>query len=106
MFFLLALHKIKARVYTKQCAVFLRDRRFKTNGWAPVLRVPCKKRTVRFVLFVSETTELIFSDFCHRLGGSLRDLSISVLVFWVVMPCGLVGRYQRLGGTHRLHLWG
>jgi hypothetical protein len=26
------------------------------------------------------------------------------LVFWVVTPCGLVGRSQRFGGTYRLHL--
>jgi hypothetical protein len=25
---------------------------------------------------------------------------VSVLVFWVVTPCGLVGRYQRFGGTY------
>jgi hypothetical protein len=27
-----------------------------------------------------------------------------MLVFWVVTPCGLVGRYQRIGGTYCLHL--
>jgi hypothetical protein len=27
-----------------------------------------------------------------------------VLVFYVVTPCGLMGRYQRLGGTYWLHL--
>jgi hypothetical protein len=27
------------------------------------------------------------------------DLMMSVLVFWVVKPCGLVGRYQRFEGT-------
>jgi hypothetical protein len=26
------------------------------------------------------------------------------LVFWVITPCGLVGRNQRLGGTYYLHL--
>jgi hypothetical protein len=26
------------------------------------------------------------------------------LVFWVVTQCGLVGRYQRFGGTYCLHL--
>jgi hypothetical protein len=28
----------------------------------------------------------------------------SKLVFWVLTPCGLVGRYQRFGGTYYLHL--
>jgi hypothetical protein len=30
----------------------------------------------------------------------LRAVKISMLVFWVVMPCGLVGRYQRFGGKY------
>jgi hypothetical protein len=29
-----------------------------------------------------------------------------ILVFWVVKPCGLVGRYQRFRGTYCLHLKG
>jgi hypothetical protein len=38
----------------------------------------------------------------------LRMVTISMLVFWVVTPCGLAGRYRRFGGTYRLHLqdWG
>jgi hypothetical protein len=31
---------------------------------------------------------------------------MSVVVFWVVMPYGLIGGYQRFGGTYRLHLQG
>jgi hypothetical protein len=31
-------------------------------------------------------------------------VSMSMLVFWVVTPCGLVGRYQRFEGTYSLHL--
>jgi hypothetical protein len=27
-----------------------------------------------------------------------------LLAFWAVTPCGLVGRYQRFGGTYFLHL--
>jgi hypothetical protein len=34
----------------------------------------------------------------------LTTVKMSMLVFWVVMPCGLVGRYQRFGETHCLHL--
>jgi hypothetical protein len=30
--------------------------------------------------------------------------SLSMLVFWVVTSCGLVGRYQHVGGTYCLHL--
>jgi hypothetical protein len=26
------------------------------------------------------------------------------MVFWVVTPCGLVGRHQRLGGTNRRYV--
>jgi hypothetical protein len=28
------------------------------------------------------------------------------MVFWIVMACGLVGRYQRFGRTYCLHLQG
>jgi hypothetical protein len=31
-------------------------------------------------------------------------MKIAVLVFWVVTPCGLVGRYQQFGGTCCLHI--
>jgi hypothetical protein len=31
-------------------------------------------------------------------------LALLIVVFWVVMLCGLVGGYQRFGGTYRLHL--
>jgi hypothetical protein len=31
---------------------------------------------------------------------------ISMLVFWVVTPCGLVGEYESFGGTYCLHLQG
>jgi hypothetical protein len=34
----------------------------------------------------------------------LRAVQMSVLVLWVVTPCGLVGRYQRFGGTFCFHL--
>jgi hypothetical protein len=30
----------------------------------------------------------------------LTAVKISLLVFWVVMPCGLVGRYQCFGETY------
>jgi hypothetical protein len=30
----------------------------------------------------------------------------SIFVFWVVTPCGLLGRCQGLGGTYCLHLQG
>jgi hypothetical protein len=43
--------------------------------------------------------------------SSLSDLSFHsgedyVLVFWVVTPCGLVGRFQRFGETYCPHLQG
>jgi hypothetical protein len=43
---------------------------------------------------------------CFKTTKSLyfkRLYQVSKLVFWVVTPCGLVGRYQGFGGTHWLH---
>jgi hypothetical protein len=34
----------------------------------------------------------------------LTAVKMSVLFFWVVTLCGLVGKYQRFGGTYCLHL--
>jgi hypothetical protein len=34
----------------------------------------------------------------------LTAVKILMLVFWVVRPCGLVGRYQHFVGTYCLHL--
>jgi hypothetical protein len=36
----------------------------------------------------------------------LTTVKMSILVFWVVTPCGLIGRYQRFGGIYYLHLQG
>jgi hypothetical protein len=36
----------------------------------------------------------------------LPAVKVSMLIFWVVMPCGLTGRYQRFEGTYCLHLLG
>jgi hypothetical protein len=36
----------------------------------------------------------------------LPAVKMSMLVFWVVTPCGLAVRYQRLRGTYCLHLQG
>jgi hypothetical protein len=33
----------------------------------------------------------------------LTAVKVSSLAFWVVTPCGLVGRYQRFGGTYCRH---
>jgi hypothetical protein len=33
-----------------------------------------------------------------------KNATLSVLVLWVVTPCGLVGRYRRFGGTYCLCL--
>jgi hypothetical protein len=32
--------------------------------------------------------------------------AVKMLIFWVVTPCGTVGRYQRFRGTYRLHFQG
>jgi hypothetical protein len=37
---------------------------------------------------------------------SARQVNLPSMVFWVVTPCGLVGRYQRFGDTYCLHLQG
>jgi hypothetical protein len=34
----------------------------------------------------------------------LTVVNISLLVFWVVTPCGFVARYQRFVGIYCLHL--
>jgi hypothetical protein len=39
----------------------------------------------------------------HKGVVLMLQTSKSMLVFWVVTPCGLVGRYQRVGGTYCLH---
>jgi hypothetical protein len=36
----------------------------------------------------------------------LTALKMTVLFFWVVTPCRLIGRYQRFGETYCLHLQG
>jgi hypothetical protein len=36
----------------------------------------------------------------------LTAVKLSVLVVWVVTPCGLVGRYQCFGGTYCFRLQG
>jgi hypothetical protein len=36
----------------------------------------------------------------------LMAVKMSMLVFWIVTPCELVGRDQRFGGTYYLHLQG
>jgi hypothetical protein len=36
----------------------------------------------------------------------LTAAKMSMLVFWVIKPCGLVGRYQHFGGTYCLHRQG
>jgi hypothetical protein len=33
----------------------------------------------------------------------LAAVKISIVVFWVVTPCGLIGGYQHFGGMYRLH---
>jgi hypothetical protein len=38
--------------------------------------------------------------------ASVSISNVSIVVFWVVMPCGLVGGYQHFGGTYRLRLQG
>jgi hypothetical protein len=36
----------------------------------------------------------------------LTAVKMLMFVFWVVTPCGFVGRYQRIGETYYLHLQG
>jgi hypothetical protein len=36
----------------------------------------------------------------------LTAVKMSMLLFWIVTPCGLVGRYQGFGGTYCFHLQG
>jgi hypothetical protein len=34
----------------------------------------------------------------------LTAVKMSIVIFWVIMPCGLVDGYQRFRGTYRLRL--
>jgi hypothetical protein len=36
----------------------------------------------------------------------LRVVKMMILLFWVVMPCALIGRYEHFGETQSLHLQG
>jgi hypothetical protein len=40
------------------------------------------------------------------LSQEFRSMPVLMLVFWVITPRGLVGRYQRLGATHYRQLQG
>jgi hypothetical protein len=37
---------------------------------------------------------------CVRRFEVTTAVKMSMLIFWVVTPCGLVGRYQSFGGTY------
>jgi hypothetical protein len=47
----------------------------------------------------------MYSDHCMRFEV-LTAVKKSMLVFWVVTPCGIVVKYQRFGGTYCPHLQG
>jgi hypothetical protein len=38
--------------------------------------------------------------------GVLTAVRITIMLFWVVTPCRLVGRYESFGETYFLHLNG
>jgi hypothetical protein len=68
----------------------------------------------------NETHSITFSsDHRHQISSESVDVisrlimqasihvllhRIHVVVFWITMPCSLVGGYQRFGGTNCLHL--
>jgi hypothetical protein len=43
---------------------------------------------------------------CFHYAGQRRKVQILSMLFCVVTPCGLVGRYQRFGETYCFHLQG
>jgi hypothetical protein len=53
------------------------------------------------VLDSEPKSQLVFLQF-----DALTALKMSMLVFWFVALCGLVGGYQRFGGRYYLHLQG
>jgi hypothetical protein len=61
-----------------------------------------------FLLFEISVSNLIFTfktvKYSRMRFEVLTAVKMSILVFWVVTQCGLVGRYQRFGGTYCLHL--
>jgi hypothetical protein len=48
----------------------------------------------------------LFKESRQIRSGVLTAVKMSMLVFWIVMLCELVGRYQRFGVTYCLHLQG
>jgi hypothetical protein len=44
--------------------------------------------------------ELMVKYFLFVKFENLAAVKMSMFVFWVVTPCGLVGRYQHFGGTY------
>jgi hypothetical protein len=51
------------------------------------------------------TKLLIWADF-SIIGYTDMHYEMSVFVFWIVTPCGLVGRQQLFGGTYCLNFLG
>jgi hypothetical protein len=66
--------------------------------------------------YVNKVTDLCYHTFklleYHRWEKSDMRLEILMavknlmLLFWTVIPCGLVGRHQHFGKTYRFHLQG
>jgi hypothetical protein len=52
--------------------------------------------------------EFSFSKFKNMwiLVVEVLTVDMSLVVFWVVMPCGYIGLYQHFGGTYCLQLLG
>jgi hypothetical protein len=57
----------------------------------PIDRSSFSKPTIHFTKLYTSRISVKFEV--------LKAVRLSMLVFWVVTPCGLVGRYKRLGET-------
>jgi hypothetical protein len=51
-------------------------------------------------MVTDETYFVTIHGYCHKTFSGQENENL----FWFVTPRGLVGRYQRFGGTYYLHL--
>jgi hypothetical protein len=69
------------------------------------------KPGVRLYTYYTNRRRLLHNNQRVTTGGAICNalyysINYSVLVFWIVTPCGLVDRYQRFGETYYLHFQG
>jgi hypothetical protein len=72
----------------------------------PLIRwMRCRKssKTWRYIVCWTVLGKQICSGHLVLCKRELIEAVLSIVVFWVVTPCGLIGGYQRFGGTCHFH---